>query len=207
MRGFQREVQRYEAYETDRLSRITLENLMASEVFVLDRIASPAGKLKALNSAGVALRAGTQGRLTHEAHRISNRFNHQVDQLGGGIDDRDDLVERARERRLVCTAIDNRPNVATARLRPVGFAMDPLAAIGASLQPRPLGEFLVQHCLCELLRELRNAKLHFFPVHLQCFAQRTEARAGLLFDQLEQGIDFEWRRIKGRRLFQDRADL
>ena len=53
-------MQRHEAYEADRLSRIALENLMASEVFALDRIASPAKKLMALNSAGVALRAGTQ---------------------------------------------------------------------------------------------------------------------------------------------------
>jgi len=33
---------------------------MGSEVLALDRIASPAKKLKGLNSAGVALRAGTQ---------------------------------------------------------------------------------------------------------------------------------------------------
>ncbi len=59
--GFQREVQHHEAYETDRLSRIALENLMGSEVFALDRINNPAKKLKPLNSAVVALRAGTQG--------------------------------------------------------------------------------------------------------------------------------------------------
>jgi hypothetical protein len=34
---------------------------MGSEAFVLDRIASPTMKPKALNSASVALRAGTQG--------------------------------------------------------------------------------------------------------------------------------------------------
>ena len=59
--GFQREVQHHEAHEIDRLSRIALENLTGSEVLALDRIASPAKKLKALNSAGVALRVGTQG--------------------------------------------------------------------------------------------------------------------------------------------------
>ena len=58
--GFQREVQHYEAHEIDRLSRIALENLTGSEVLALDRIASLAKKLKALNSASVALRAGTQ---------------------------------------------------------------------------------------------------------------------------------------------------
>ncbi len=57
--GFQREVQHHEAFETDWLSRIALENLMGSELLALDRIARPAKKLKALNSAGVALRAGT----------------------------------------------------------------------------------------------------------------------------------------------------
>ena len=61
--GFQREVQHHEAFETDRLSRIALENLMGSELLALDRIARPAKKLKALNSAGVALRAGTQDRV------------------------------------------------------------------------------------------------------------------------------------------------
>ena len=59
--GFQREVQHHEAYEIDRLSRITLENLTGSEVLAPDRIGSPAKKLKTLNSAGVALRAGTLG--------------------------------------------------------------------------------------------------------------------------------------------------
>ena len=54
-------MQHHEAFETDRLSRIALENLMGSELLALDRIARPAKKLKALNSAGVALRAGTQG--------------------------------------------------------------------------------------------------------------------------------------------------
>ena len=58
--GFQREVQHHEAHEIDRLSRIALENLTGSEVLALDRIASLAKKLKDLNSAGVALRAGTQ---------------------------------------------------------------------------------------------------------------------------------------------------
>ena len=55
-------MQHHEAYEIDRLSRIALENLTGSEVLALDRIASPVKKLKALNSAGVALRAGTQAR-------------------------------------------------------------------------------------------------------------------------------------------------
>ena len=55
-------MQHHEAHEIDRLSRIALENLTGSEVLALDRIASLAKKLKDLNSAGVALRAGTQGR-------------------------------------------------------------------------------------------------------------------------------------------------
>jgi hypothetical protein len=59
--GFQREAQHYQASETDRLSRIALENPMVSEVLVLGRIANPTKKPKALNSASVALRAGTQG--------------------------------------------------------------------------------------------------------------------------------------------------
>ena len=58
--GFQREAQHYPASETDRLSRIALENPMVSEVLVLGRIANPTKKPKALNSASVALRAGTQ---------------------------------------------------------------------------------------------------------------------------------------------------
>ncbi len=66
MGGFQREVQHYQASETDRLSRIALENLMVSEVFVLDRIASPTKEPKALNSASVALRAGTQAHLDRD---------------------------------------------------------------------------------------------------------------------------------------------
>jgi len=57
---FQREVQHHQASETDRLSRIALENPMGSEVLALDRIACPAEKPKALNSASVALRAGTR---------------------------------------------------------------------------------------------------------------------------------------------------
>ncbi len=59
--GFQREVQHYQASETVRLSRIALKNLMGSEALVLDRNTSPTEKPKALNSASVALRAGTQG--------------------------------------------------------------------------------------------------------------------------------------------------
>jgi hypothetical protein len=47
---FQREVQRYQTSETDRHSRIVLENLMGSEALVLNRIASRTKKPKALNS-------------------------------------------------------------------------------------------------------------------------------------------------------------
>ncbi len=68
-------MQHHEAYEIDRLSRIALENLTGSEVLALDRIASPAKKLKALNSAGVALRDGTQeaGR-----RRSNGQQGHQI---------------------------------------------------------------------------------------------------------------------------------
>ena len=69
--GFQREVQHYQAFETVQLSRIALENLMESETLVLDRITSPTKKPKALNSAGVALRAGTQA--SASAHSVCNR--------------------------------------------------------------------------------------------------------------------------------------
>ena len=72
--GFQREVQHYQAFETVQLSRIALENLMESETLALDRIASPTKNSKALNSASVALRAGTQD--GHSAATFSGLGDH-----------------------------------------------------------------------------------------------------------------------------------
>ncbi len=71
-------MQHHEAFETDRLSRIALENLMGSELLALDRIARPAKKLKALNSAGVALRAGTQVREHSESHSQKQQHVFQI---------------------------------------------------------------------------------------------------------------------------------